>query len=189
MTSVQRWRNERTRLCRNLTWRLFYSSAMACCNWWTLFTYCALILLLRWSHTCSLGFKSGDNAGHGNVWKLMSVDSVLNLAINSSVSTDGERLTDPCVAEIDRWGWTKKQIMFLDFVQGRGRGISARHNISLVLHPIVLQFIAAHQDTVLQQDNVHTHAAKLTRNFLATRKSRHYHGLHFHPSLTRLKFV
>ena len=103
---------------------------------------------------------------------------MLNLATYDSVSTDGERLTDPCVAE-----------MFLDFEQRRGHGISARRYVSQVLDPIVLSFIAAHQVTVWQQDDAQPHAAKLTIELLRNKMSRNYDGLRYHPILARLKFV
>ena len=74
-----------------------------------------------------------------------------------------------------------KQIIFLDFVQGSGRRISAQRNISQVLYPIVLPFIAAHQGTVLQQGSSQPHAAKLNQNFISTVMPRHEYGLRYHP--------
>ena len=66
--------------------------------------FCALILLLSDATQTLIRLKSCDNTGHGNVWTMMSADSVLNLATYDSIPTNGERFTDPCIAEIDRWG-------------------------------------------------------------------------------------
>ena len=45
-----------------------------------------------------------------------------------------------------------------------------------LLQPIVLPFIGANQDTLLQQDIARHYAARPTQNFLAT-MSKLYHGL------------
>ena len=109
------------------------------------------------------------------------------LATYGSVSTDGERFTDPCLAEIDRQGWTKSRSSSLISCKDVVAGF-LRYN-SQVLYLIVLPFIVGQQGTVLPQDNAQPHAAKLTQNFLPTAMFRHYHCLCYHPILTRLKFV
>ena len=70
----------------------------------------------------------------------MSVDSVLNLATYGSISTDGERFTDPCVAEIDHLGWTKGRSCSLtsgkDVVAGFLRGITLAKFCTRLCHSL-----------------------------------------------------
>lgn len=90
----------------------------------------------------------------------------------------GERFTDACVIETNRWGgpsvmvWAgfshrhKTDLVFLEYGGGRGRGFTAQRYVDQVLQPVVLPFLNVHPGTVLQQDNARPHAARLTQNFL-----------------------
>jgi transposase len=91
----------------------------------------------------------------------------------------GERFTDACVIENNRWGgpsvmvWAgfthhhKTRLVFLEYGRGRGRGLTAQRYVDQVLQPIILPFLTAHPGTILQQDNARPHSERLTQNFLA----------------------
>ena len=141
-----------------------------------MFTFCA--------HTCSIGCKSGDNTGHGSVWTLMGVDSVLSLATYDSVSTNGERFTDPCVAEIDRWGWTKSRSCSLTLCKDVVAGFLCSVTLAKCCTQLCFHSLLRIKALFFQQDNAQAHAAKLTQKVIATKTSRHYHGLRYHLILT-----
>lgn len=92
---------------------------------------------------------------------------------------DGERLSDACVVEKDRFGgpnvmmWggiaygTRTQPVFLNFQNGGGgRGLTAQRYIDQVLRPVVVPFMAQRPGFEFQQDNARPHSARVSQDFL-----------------------
>lgn len=96
----------------------------------------------------------------------------------------GERFSDACVREVDRWGrasimiWAgvsyhgKTELVFLNDGVGRGgrrvagRGMTARRYVDEVLEPVALPYLQQHPGMTLQQDNARPHTARLTMDYL-----------------------
>ena len=96
----------------------------------------------------------------------------------------GERFSDACVKEVDRWGrastmiWAgishmgKTDIVFLDNGVGRGGrrrargGLTAQRYVAEVLRPVAVPYIRRNPNMVLQQDNARPHTARFTVDFL-----------------------
>ena len=95
---------------------------------------------------------------------------------------NGERFSDACVREVDRWGrastmiWAgicyrgRTELVFLDNGAGRGGrqrgGLTAQRYIEDVLRPIAVPYIRRNNHMLLQQDNAKPHVARLTLDFL-----------------------
>ena len=97
----------------------------------------------------------------------------------------GERFSDACVKELDRFGkascmvwggisyYGKTDLIFIDRPPvRRGRnlrnpGLTAQRYIDEILRPVVLPYIAAHPGMRFQQDNARAHSARITTAFLA----------------------
>ena len=100
----------------------------------------------------------------------------------------GERFSDACVKEVDRWGrastmiWAgishrgKTDIVFLDNGVGRGGprrargGLTAQRYVAEVLRPVAVPYISRNPNMVLQQDNARPHTARFTVDFLRLSK-------------------
>lgn len=97
----------------------------------------------------------------------------------------GERYSDACVKEVDRWGrastmiWAgisyhgKTDLVFLNDGVGRGArrggrrgGITAQRYIDEVLRPVAVPYLRTHQGMLLQHDNARPHVARLTTQYL-----------------------
>ena len=97
---------------------------------------------------------------------------------------NGERFSDACVQEVDRWGrasrmiWAgisfrgKTDLVFIDNGAGRGGGQCARGGFTAqpyvdeVLRPVAVPYIRHNQNMLLQHDNARPHVARLTADLL-----------------------
>ena len=99
----------------------------------------------------------------------------------------GERFSDACVYEMDRFGRASTMVwggisyygvtplVFIDDGQGVGAqrnadrrrgGLTADRYVNEILRPVVLPYLAIHPGMMLQQDNATPHTARVTRTFL-----------------------
>ena len=99
----------------------------------------------------------------------------------------GERFSDSCVHELDRFGRASTMVwggishygvtplVFIDGGQGVGAqrnagrrrgGLTADRYVNEIIRPVVLPYLTAHPGMILQQDNATPHTARVTRNFL-----------------------
>ena len=97
---------------------------------------------------------------------------------------NGERFSDACVRELDRWGrastmiWAgisyrgKTELVLLDNGAGRGGrqralgGLTTQRYIDEVLRPVAVPYIRHNNLMLLQQENARPHVARLTLDFL-----------------------
>lgn len=85
----------------------------------------------------------------------------------------GERFTDSCVREANRWGGASVMVWGAISTRHRTplviieRTLTAQRYIDHILRPVLMPFLAAHNDvTTFQQDNARPHAAHVTQDFL-----------------------
>ena len=99
----------------------------------------------------------------------------------------GERHSEPCVKEVDRYGISSTMIWGgisyfgktnLVFINRRGlgaqghngrqrqQGLTAQRYVNEIIRPVVQPYIARHQGMTLQQDNARPHTARVTQQYL-----------------------
>lgn len=91
----------------------------------------------------------------------------------------GERYSDACVLENNRWGGSSVMIwggitlnqrigpiFFRGLGPGHGNGVTAQRYIDQVLRPHLLPFSQGRRNFTLQHDNARPHTARITANFL-----------------------
>ena len=91
----------------------------------------------------------------------------------------GERYTDACIVEHNRWGGSNVMVwgrisdqqrtllVIFDVQPGRGNGGTAQRYIDNVLRPVVLPFMAAYLGMTFQQNKARPHTARITSQFLS----------------------
>ena len=57
-------------------------------------------------------------------------------------------------------------VIFQNIGPGRGNGVNAQRYINQVLAPEIMPYFQQHANLTLQQDNAHTHTARITMAFL-----------------------
>ena len=108
----------------------------------------------------------------------------------------GERFTDNCVRQRNRWGGPS--VMVWAGISSRHRTplvvvnetLTAQRYIDQILRPYLLPFLQDHPDvTIFQQDNARPHAARLTTAFLQTHNVEVMEWMPYSPDLSPIEHL